>query len=267
MCLAVAIVGMVALAAYELLGLESLLFANADENVRYLWSMAITRALGGTVFLAILINLGYRVLDPIKAPFWRSVVFCLPALVVAVNNFPFSQVIRGGAVIDAPVWKIALLLAECLCIGFFEETAFRGVVLLRLVQRKPQSKLWVFWSIVLSSVIFGLVHLINLYNSSPIAVLMQIGYSSLIGAMCSVVLIKTANLWMCVILHGVFNFGGAVVQYCGRGEIWDTFTVIWTAVLATAVTVYMVMAFLGADIRIFEHIFGKKSAKSADNEA
>ena len=265
-CLAVAIVGMVALAAYELLGLESLLFANADENVRYLWSMAITRALGGAIFLAILINLGYRVLDPVKAPFGRSVVICLPALLVAVNNFPFSQLIRGGAVIDAPLWKIILLLCECLCIGFFEEMAFRGVVLLRLIERRPQSKLWVFWSIVLSSVIFGLIHLINLLNSSPAAVLMQIGYSALIGAMCSVVLIKTANLWLCVILHGVFNFGGAVVQYCGSGEIWDTFTVILTAVIAVAVTVYFTVAFLRADVRIFDHIFGKKSVENTDKQ-
>lgn len=257
-CLTVAIVGMIALAAYELLSLEALLFSNADENVRYLASMAITRALGGAIFLAILINLGYRVLDPIRAPFWRSVIFCLPAFLVAVNNFPFSQLIRGGAVIDAPVWKIVLLFAECLCIGFFEETTFRGVVLLRLIERKQQSRLWVFWSIVLSSVIFGLVHLINLYNSSPIAVLMQIGYSSLIGAMCSVVLIKTANLWMCVILHGVFNFGGAVVQYCGYGEIWDAFTVVLTAVIAVAVTVYLTVAFLRADLGIFNNIFGKK---------
>ena len=264
-CLTVSIIGMIALAVYELCGVEALLFGGAEEGVRYLASMAITRFLGGAIFLSILINLGYRVLDPVKAPFWRSVAFCLPALLVAVNNFPFSQVINGGAVIDAPAWKIALLLLECLCIGFFEETAFRGVVLLKLVSRKPQSRAWVFWSIVLSSVIFGLIHLINLYNSSPVAVFMQIGYSALIGAMCSVVMIKTANLWLCIILHGVFNFGGAVVQYCGHGEIWDTFTVLLTAVIAVLVTVYLTVAFLLADLGIFDDIFGKKSVENTDN--
>ena len=260
-CLCVAIAGMVLLAAYEIFGMQDILFANADDGVRYLCSMTITRFLGGVIFLAMLINLGYRVLDPIKAPFWRSIAVSLPALLVAVNNFPFSQVMRGGAVIDAPAWKIILLLAECLCIGFFEEMAFRGVVLLRLIERKPQSKIWVFWSIVLSSVIFGLIHLINLYDSSPVAVLMQIGYSALIGAMCSVVLIKTANLWLCIVLHGVFDFGGAIVQYCGKGEIWDTFTVVLTAIIAVAVTIYMIVIFLRADLGIFDNVLGKKSVE------
>ena len=263
-CLAVAITGMILLAAYELLGLENLLLGGADDDVAYLFSMALTRFLGGAIFLAILINLGYRVTCPVRAKLWRSVVFCLPALAVAVNNFPFSCVISGDAVIDAPAWRIALLAAECLCIGFFEETAFRGVVLLRLIERKPQSRVWIFWSIVLSSVIFGLIHLINLYNSSPVAVLMQIGYSALIGAMCSVVMIKTANLWLCVVLHGIFNFGGAVVQYCGRGEIWDTFTVVLTVIIAVLATVYLVVAFLRADLGIFDGIFGKKSVESAE---
>ena len=263
-CLAAAILGMLALTAYELLGLESILFGGAQDNVKYLASMAITRFLGGAIFLAILINLGYRVLDPVKAPFWRSLVLCLPAFLVAINNFPFSQVIRGGAVIDSPVWKIVLLLCECLCIGFFEEMAFRGVVFLRLVERKPRSRVWVFWSIVLSSVIFGLIHLINLMYSSPLSVLMQIGYSALIGAMCSVVLIKTANLWLCVVLHGVFNFGGAVVQYCGRGEIWDTFTVILTAIIAVLAAAYFTVVFLRADLGIFDDIFGKKSVESTE---
>ena len=263
-CLAVAILGMIWLAAYELLKLEGVLFGGLDEGARYLASMATTRFTGGVIFAAMLINLEYKVFRPARQGCWRSIAFCLPAFAVAINNFPFSQIIKGGAVIDAPAWKIALLLFECMCIGFFEEIAFRGVVLLRLIRRKPENRAWVFLSIVLSSVIFGLVHLINLYNSSPSAVFMQIGYSALIGAMCSVVLIKTADIWLCIVLHGIFNFGGAVVQYCGSGEIWDTFTVVITAVIAVATALYMVFAFLRADLGIFDVIFGKKSV--SDNK-
>ena len=93
------------------------------------------------------------------------------------------------------------------------------------------------------------------------AVIMQIGYSALIGAMCSVVIVKTANIWLCVVLHGIFNFGGAVVQYCGRGEIWDTFTVVFTAILAVSVTVYLVISFFGADLSVFDGIYRVKYKK------
>ena len=260
-CLICAVSGIILLAIYELLGLGGILLGDVDDDLRYLCDMAVTRALGGGIFLAMLINLGYNVLGGDKNHPWRALLWCLPAFAVAVNNFPFSQIIKGGAVIDAPAWRIAILALECLCIAFFEEVAFRGVVLLGIIKRNPNKRLWIFLSIVISSVIFGLVHLINLYNSSPIAVLMQIGYSALIGAMCSVVIIKTANLWLCVGLHAVFNFGGAVVRYCGSGEIWDAFTVVFTAILAVLVTVYMVISFLRADLSVISGIYRVKVAK------
>ena len=70
--------------------------------------------------------------------------------------------------------------------------------------------------------------------------MLQIGYSFLIGGMCSVVLLKTGNIWYCVILHAVYNFAGGVVPNCGSGIIWDTPTVILTAVVAVAVAAYVI---------------------------
>ena len=85
--------------------------------------------------------------------------------------------------------------------------------------------------------------MINLFESSPGAVFLQIGYSALIGAMCSVVLVKTANIWLCVLIHGIYNFAGAFVSRCGEGVLLDTFTVVFTVVVSIAVAVYMVVIF------------------------
>lgn len=205
--------------------------------------LTVTRALGGLAFLAMVINLGYRVLDPFKKPFFKGLLISIPAFVIAINNFPFSAVIKGDARITGEWWAVLLLFIECLCVGFFEEMAFRGVVFLSLLKRKPKSMGWAALSVILSSVIFGLVHMINLFESSPGAVFLQIGYSALIGAMCSVVLVKTSNIWLCVLIHGIYNFAGAVVPRCGDGQIWDTFTVIFTAVVSVLVAAYMIVIF------------------------
>ena len=61
--------------------------------------------------------------------------------------------------------------------------------------------------------------------------------------MCSVVLIKTSNIWVCVLIHAIYNFGGAVIEKCGEGEIWNPFSISLTAVVAVAVTVYMTIVF------------------------
>ena len=255
-CFAVAIIGIVFLLAYEFVGIESLTGKFDDTEVRQMVDMTVTRFVGGVIFLAMLINLGYRVLNPLKRPFWRSLLFCAPAFLVAINNFPFVPVITGAAVIEDSAPKIILLLVECLCIGFFEELAFRGLFLW-VLEKKHRDRKWAFISVLISSAAFGLIHLINLYQSSPFSVFLQIGYSFLIGAMCSVVLLRTSNIWLCAVIHGLFNFAGAVVPTCGHGEIWDAATVILTVIIALLVTAYMTIAFFKTDMSLTDGIYGK----------
>lgn len=254
-CLTVALVAIILLVLCEIFCFSCLFGDKVSDSVAQSIDMIATRALGGIAFLAMLVNLDYKILDPLKRPFLRSLVISLPAFAIAINNFPFSQVIKGEAAITGEWWTVALLLLECMCVGFFEETAFRGVVFLGLLRRNPESKAWAFTSIALSSVIFGVVHLINIFESSPIAVLMQIGYSALIGAMCAVILMKTANIWLCVVIHGLFNFCGAVVPRCGEGEIWDTFTVILTVLVSLAVLAYMITVFIKDDAKTVKSIY------------
>lgn len=242
-CLSVAVIAILLLLLCEVFKPASLLEDAVGKSVADGIAITVTRALGGTAFLAMLINLGYRVLDPLKKPFLKGILISLPAFVIAINNFPFSAVIKGDARITGQWWTILLLLLECLCVGFFEEMAFRGVVFLSILKKNPFSKGWAALSLILSSVVFGLVHMINLFESSPGAVFLQIGYSTLIGAMCSVVLVKTANIWLCLLIHGIYNFAGAFVSRCGEGKILDTFTVVFTAVVSVAVAVYMVAIF------------------------
>ena len=148
-----------------------------------------------------------------------------------------------------------MLLIECIFIALFEEAAFRGVILLGFAEKRRGNIKGLFWSIILSSAVFGAVHLLNLIESSPLAVLMQIGYSFLIGAMCAVVLFRTANLWLCVAIHAIFNFCGALVPTCGQGQAWDTFTVVLTVIVSVLVTVYMIFAFIKTDLKKVDEIY------------
>lgn len=253
--IAVTAISVILMVCYELF-LGDVIFSTLDESVRFLVDMTVTRSLGAAVFITILVYLEFKVLNPIKAPLFKSFLFCLPAFAVAINNFPFSCMAKGIAVVDAPAWKIALLGFQCFAVALFEEMAFRGVIFLGFAEKR-RSRLGLFISIILSSAVFAAVHLLNIFTSSPIAVIMQIGYSFLIGGMCSVILLKTKNIWLCVAVHAVFNFGGAIVATCGHGEIWDTFTVIFTAVLAVVTFVYMLVAFIKLDVSSTYGIYKK----------
>lgn len=199
-----------------------------------------TRLLGGLACMLFIILLSTpKMLRP-RTDLKKFLVF-LPCMAVAVNNFPFITFFTGRAYIDAEPLKIILYAAVCLSVGFFEEMAFRGCIFTAVLGKFGKRRFGVFISIVIASAVFGLVHLVNIFAGASVgATVLQIGYSFLIGGMCSVILVKTSNIWYCVLLHAVYNFAGGVVPECGGGVIWDTPTVVWTAVVGIAVAVYAV---------------------------
>ncbi|MCQ2428948.1 MAG: CPBP family intramembrane metalloprotease [Clostridia bacterium] len=232
-----------------------------DEVLQPMISMTLTRQIGAAVFLAILIYNGYRVLDPFRKPFGKSILFSLPAFLVVVNNLPFIPFFRGQVTLihTAPVYWIWFSL-ESLSIGLFEELAFRGVILLMFAERRHRTRKDLFICILLTSAVFGVVHLFNvLAGSGIVPVLQQIAYSFLIGAMCSVVLYKTANIWLCVLLHALFDFCGEVFHTLGICPGWwdDLPTVILTFVIAAAVGAYMVIAVWRMDPHELDRIYEK----------
>ena len=234
-----------------------------DPVLAPLINMTLTRGIGAVVFLALLLNEGYRVLNPIQKPFWKSMLFIIPPLLVVVNNMPILSMIWGDAYVvhSAPVYWVWFSL-ECLAIGLFEELAFRGVIFLMFAEKRHATRKGLFWSLILTSAVFGAVHLANVLMGAGIGgVILQIGYSFLIGAMCSVVLLKTRNIWLCVLLHAIYDFSGTLMPTLGAGTWWDTPTVIFTAVLAVATTAYLVWQFFVLDLGRVGEIYKEQPLK------
>ena len=234
---------------YELV-LKNKLFGWLGEWEKGMTDMLITRAVGGGIFLIFTAYLGYRVLNPVVRPIGKNLLLIIPAFVIAVNNMPIIPLVLGQSRITADGGKILLLFFECLAVGFFEEMAFRSVVMLSIMENRRKTKKDILISILISSAVFGLVHIINLIESPSVMVVLQILYSALVGAMCAIVLILTRNIWACVSLHGLFNFCGAIVEQCGegRGFFADPPTQILTAVIAAIVIAIYVYLFVKFDI-------------------
>ena len=236
------------------------IFGNAENSIAVY--EITTRALGGILCVILIFYCSYQNILKIKFKgLGRAILFTLPCWVIAINNFPIISYFSGNAYIDAPMSAVMIYAAQCLCVGFFEEMAFRGCVFMLALQGRRRSVKDVFWAIVISSAVFGALHLVNIFTSSPIAVILQIGYSFLIGGMCSVVLLKTHNIWHCVFLHAVYNFCGGVVYQLGGGETWDTPTIIITVIFSLAVTAYIVFSLLRINTAELGYMFGEDSRK------
>ena len=195
---------------------------SSDQEANGLILSALPRIIGGLCLMVVVAQLGYPICNPFKKGWHLGLLWAIPCLFVALANFPYTALYFGTAKITR-LDLICLFILECVGIGLFEETIFRGLiqtVALERLQHKPNG---IFYSVVASSAIFGLVHLSNLFMGGNFnSTLLQVGYSFLIGAMLSVTLIKTENLWLCVFLHALFDFGGKIILELGTGSAWDT---------------------------------------------
>ncbi|NLW73438.1 MAG: CPBP family intramembrane metalloprotease [Clostridiales bacterium] len=238
-----------------------------DETISGIINMVITRGLGSLMFVILVFSLGYRITNPLIKPRGRSLLFILPCLMVVVNNLPIIALASGNAYLAYPPAAVLLFALECLFVGMFEELAFRGVFFLIILEGRRTTKKQIFISTVVSSAVFGGVHLFNLIaGAGPGAVIFQIGYSFLIGGMCAVVLLKTKNIWLCVLLHAVYNFCGTLVPTLGgfkSGGQWDPATIAITALLSVAVAAHIILALVRINPGDIEDIFPSKTEGGA----
>jgi membrane protease YdiL (CAAX protease family) len=219
--------------------------------------MTLSRTAAAVVFFVILLTMRVRILHPLQKPFGKSILLALPAIAVVINNMPILSLITKDAyLVNSEARYIVWFALECLSTGLFEEIAFRGVILMTFLRKRRATHVQLLWGILLSSAVFGGLHLINLFSGAGVGdTVLQVGYSFLIGAMYAVILFKTANIWLCVLLHAVYNFGGLLVPTLGAGTWWDTPTVIFTTILAVATAVYTVVMFFKMDVRELDRIY------------
>ena len=87
-----------------------------------------------------------------------------------------------------------------LFIGFIEEILFRGYLMELLSKKSVKS------AIVVTSLTFGLGHMVNLVSGADcLGTVLQLVYAFAIGIMLSVFVIREKNIVPCCLFHGLFN--------------------------------------------------------------
>lgn len=236
-----------------------------DKTLSDIIKMTATRGLGSVMFTVLVLYLGYRV--HYFGKFGKALLFSLPCFAVVINNLPIIAICTGSAYLTSPAWYMIWFTFECIFIGIFEETAFRGALFLILLEKRRSSTKQIFWTTVAASAIFGGIHLLNLLAGGGVGpTLLQVGYSFLIGGMCAVVLLRTRNIWICAALHAIYDFCGFLMPTLGAGDWWDTPTVVITVILSVLTAVYIVVALLKTTPKQVEAIFSQDNNCKKDSK-
>ena len=138
-------------------------------------------------------------------PAWRFLYY-VPLVVLATGNLW-----NGVAVHYTPV-ETACRIVCMLCVGFLEEVIFRGLLFVALARGNVRS------AVVISSVTFGIGHIINLLNGSGMELvnnLCQIVFAVAVGFLLVTIFDRGGSLLPCVLVHAAINTLGTFANDAG----------------------------------------------------
>jgi uncharacterized protein len=126
----------------------------------------------------------------IRGLFLGSLLQCLTIYILYLNN--------GFHIISINNWtNILPLVFSGFAIAIIEETLLRGIIF-----RIAEERLGTYWSLALSSFIFGALHLVNPHSTLATAFAIAVEGGLLLGS----AFVYSRNLWFPIAIHFAWNF-------------------------------------------------------------
>lgn len=174
-------------------------FDNLSEAIGLENSLSAVFALAASLFLFLWIRKSklteYFGLCRPSAPA-KAFLYFIPLALISVRN------IWSGVAVNYTAIPLLCFVIKMLCVGFLEEIIFRGFLFRAMSQNNVKS------AIIVSSVTFGIGHIINLLNGSgmsPADNVFQIVLAVFIGFLYVIIFYRGGSLIPCILSHGIFN--------------------------------------------------------------
>ena len=151
-------------------------------------------------------------------------LYYVPLLILASGN------LWNGTAVNYSPAETACRIVCMLCVGFLEEVIFRGLLFTAIAKNTIRS------AVVISSVTFGIGHLINLFNGSGMDLgsnLCQIIFAIAVGFLLVTIFYRGGSLLPCILVHSAINTLGT---FANDADLTAEMRLLHLAIL-TAITV------------------------------
>ena len=162
-----------------------------------------------------------------------KMLYCIPLFVLLTANLWY------GVAMNISPLETVLYVLSMFCVGFLEELIFRGLLFRAMAKDGVKS------AIIVSSVTFGIGHIVNLVNGSGAELLpnlLQVLYAVAIGFAFVMIYWKTKSLLPCIIVHSVFNGLSAFANEAVITPQRQIISGILLAVIAGGYALYLALA-------------------------
>ena len=162
-----------------------------------------------------------------------KMLYYIPLLVLLTANLWY------GVAMNMSPLETVLYILSMFCVGFLEELIFRGLLF------QAMAKDGVKTAIIVSSVTFGIGHIVNLINGSGAELLpnlLQVMYAVAIGFAFVMIYCRTRSLMPCIIVHSIFNGLSAFANEAVMTPQRQIVSGVLLAVIAGGYALYLALA-------------------------
>lgn len=162
-----------------------------------------------------------------------KMLYYIPLLVLLTANLWY------GVAMNMSPLETVLYVLSMFCVGFLEELIFRGLLFQAIAKDGVKT------AIIVSSMTFGIGHIVNLINGSGAELLpnlLQVMYAVAIGFAFVMIYCRTKSLIPCIIVHSVFNGLSAIGNEAAMTPQRQIISGVLLAVIAVGYALYLALA-------------------------
>ena len=172
-----------------------------DYGIQLMIELGMLAVMVGMTFL---LRMG-RVFTCRGRGFWKSLVPAAVILGLYALAGVESLVFYVGSPLQHPVHILLFVLCMAV-VGITEELTFRGLIAGMLYDKYGATPAGVWLSVMVSSLLFGLVHLSNAAGADLSGVLIQMVGAIALGMCLAALYFRCRNLWAVAAVHGFMDF-------------------------------------------------------------
>lgn len=168
----------------------------------------------------------------------------IPFILGPLSNFTYCFVFRlnVNTVIDSTF--IFTILNTFVC-AIIEELLFRFISIEFFKNYLKENKYKNVLIILFSSLLFSLMHAINFFGNSPYLVLLQMGYTFVLGIFLSSISLMYENLYLPIIGHFLFNFLNTdLVNVFYQYDMSDISYVVYSISVIVGLSAYLIAIYI-----------------------
>ena len=163
----------------------------------------------------------------------RAMLYYVPVIAMLSLNLTYGFALNYG------LTESILYVLSMLCVGLLEEVIFRGLLFNAMKENGLRA------AIVVSSITFGIGHIINLINGSGadlVSNLLQVVYATAAGFMFVMIYHRSKSLLVCIASHGIFNALSAFSAEASATQGLRILNAVLLTVITAAYAIYLAIS-------------------------